>query len=374
MVDYAPIPNDPLGCLDDFYDAYEDPALDVFENGGEVDDVATEAAKSVAIALGRCRLFGVDIPKEFDFTLPYGLAAAAATSLQVDVREWTRLAEDLPTWWDDAEPLEAEERLQDLLECRMAVWAAAVAFDEAADYSLFPIPPEAQTFEQAWLQLADDIERFDNSLARLENVELFSQLAGTYLLSNWRSVLAEPYRDLLPWWLDGTLEQENRRQDAIAKATLPPPDVWRAVCDCMEAIDAVVYRHPAALLLDHALEASLAADVKHDDTAGFPQVEWRSPDGQYEASLSVVKTGRGGGEAAYRVEVSFAAAGGGLAEELDGCTCRLVDVESTIESLSRGHVARFPYDAIHRSLREGRSHLVLEVGDGHAEWQAVEIH
>ena len=48
--------------------------------------------------------------------------------------------------------------------------------------------------------------RLNSILQQEEHVHLLSVTAGLPLLENWRLMLVEPFREHLPWWLDGRLE------------------------------------------------------------------------------------------------------------------------------------------------------------------------
>ena len=54
--------NDPMDWLDDLQKALEAPGLEEFERPGPVSEEAKKAAYEVAAALGRCRVFGIEVP------------------------------------------------------------------------------------------------------------------------------------------------------------------------------------------------------------------------------------------------------------------------------------------------------------------------
>jgi len=53
----------------------------------------------------------------------------------------------------------------------------------------------------------DALAVFDEALQTPENLALLSTLVNLPLLENWRQSLAGDYKEVLPWWLDGTLER-----------------------------------------------------------------------------------------------------------------------------------------------------------------------
>jgi len=55
-------------------------------------------------------------------------------------------------------------------------------------------------------RLLDALATLDDQLQQDEQIRLLSVATEMSLLDNWRKMLAEPYRDPLPWWLDGRLE------------------------------------------------------------------------------------------------------------------------------------------------------------------------
>ena len=55
-------------------------------------------------------------------------------------------------------------------------------------------------------RLLDSFDAVDGELQQGEQLRLLSVATELPLLDNSCEMLAEPYRDPLPWWLDGTLE------------------------------------------------------------------------------------------------------------------------------------------------------------------------
>src|SRR5437588_12822022 len=118
--------DDPFGYRDDLSDARSDPDLGV---AGPVGDLA---AYRLALALGRCRLYGIDPGSDLGAPLTVELAAAAARELVRQVADWTAEAERLGERWDSAsDPAEADEFCARLLGARMDAWAAGGSIDEA---------------------------------------------------------------------------------------------------------------------------------------------------------------------------------------------------------------------------------------------------
>ncbi len=197
-----------LGIRTEWRHALVDPAL-LRCVQGETASEAEGAAYRAAVALGRSRLFGVPL-EDWDGVLAVPIAQAAARRLSQCLHRLRERADCLPTLWDQAEnDVEAREECLGLLEGRMEAWAVFVALDEAQlDALVHSLPGRerlAADYEQAQLELPPADE------ALLRHQDLLSVAAGTELLSNWRRLLAEPFRLSLPWWLDGTLEETAER-------------------------------------------------------------------------------------------------------------------------------------------------------------------
>ena len=180
--------------------ALEDPVLT--DPAPPVHDVAVvqRASLRVATALGSCRLQGVAVPAEHNGVLPVPVAIAAARGLE----SWMgTLLEDARRLGDLADHVESpalEARLEDLLQARLLAWGALIALGEAAWEHRSAALNKAIEFSQ----LA--IEHVDAALTLPENLIICSVLAETSYLERARQLLAAEFREVLPWWLDGTLE------------------------------------------------------------------------------------------------------------------------------------------------------------------------
>ncbi len=216
---------DPLGYRDDLRDALTDPDLDKVGTDGGAELDAARAAYRLAVALGHCRLFGVDAGEERDGVLPPHLALAAASELARVLRTWAELAADLGTRWDTAvDPAEADNLCAGLLGARMEAWATGLALDEAQQDCAEEGDARAAALAGAIDRVQDALDSFDTALEA--QAEVLATVTGTRLLDNWRALLAAPYKEDLPWWLDGRLEETARRSGAEAVRTLPGPTAW----------------------------------------------------------------------------------------------------------------------------------------------------
>jgi hypothetical protein len=165
---------------------------------------ARRAAYWLAVVLGNCRLRGFDLGKE-DGTLSVSTALAAGRRLASLLPQWTEEAQRLEERLDTADrDVEANDLCFDLLEARMEAWSAFVAIDEA--YQACLVESSAQHAEFATLidRLLDQTEELDRQMQ--DQLVLLSMVAHYPLLENWRRLLTNPYDQVRPWWLDGSLE------------------------------------------------------------------------------------------------------------------------------------------------------------------------
>lgn len=290
---------DSLGYLNALQEILADPILDEFDSGGAVTQECRSLAHHLAETLGYCRLFNVDVPESFDGSLSAAIATAAARDLREHLVVETLSFDDFPETWEQTQSqVELELLCCDVLETRMDAWAVVVSAAEAlmaADDEPFE---QVNSLNQAIEQLLDAVDRFDSVL--LQNKEQLCIATDTRLLDNWRNLLAEEYRLVLPWWLDGTLER-------ISKAPL-------------ERIDLSAIKNPSTMehyqveLASHAthtldvrmreVDPALAANDK-TQRPQFDEFCWipSQPEFQCHAFLKVPKTLKASGQT--EVHVTF---------------------------------------------------------------------
>lgn len=211
-----------LGLRADFLRALAHPTLEACAVEGVMDAMGHQSAYRIAAILGECRLFGVSLG-EFDGTLPIGIALAAAQYYGRRLADWRGNARQLARCWEETDgEVEGKELVLQLLEARMEAWAVLVALDEAYQDALDDSSPHCTELREMVDRLVDEVELLDEELRR--DQDLLSLAAGTELLANWRRLLVEPYRLLLPWWLDGTLEATAKCIWEEAIRWLPAPN------------------------------------------------------------------------------------------------------------------------------------------------------
>jgi hypothetical protein len=158
----------------------------------------------LAVGLGRCRLFGVTPPVGQDFTLSLkaldrAMRGGGMRHLQSAVHASRNLADVV----DATHAYALRNVALDLLETRMDAHAAYLALDEAYAAALYDGSPEVPAMSRRLTQVRRLINLFDGNLKK--NLPLLRLAASTYLLDNWRRLLAPTYRDCPPWWLDGCI-------------------------------------------------------------------------------------------------------------------------------------------------------------------------
>lgn len=360
--------SDPASGLDpreQLRQALDEPALEAFDDpagGAQPGAEAQAAAYDLAVALGNCRLFGVEPGEDLDGTLPPDIALAAAREAERVAAAEAERAGGLGPAFDGAEAGEEQEDLAcGALEGRMELWAAAVAVDEsyeaaveAAAGSEDPVPLDPELLGEALDRLGNALADLDDRLREAKGI--LSVAAGTRLLSNWREALAPPYRGILPWWLDGTLEREAEAADRELRRWTPGPEVWRIVAEEVEREERgrksdqgfrgpVPPHPPLPLGMPPVLWRERAA-AGDQSTLGASDVvlRWTSPDGSVLAFLSLPSPIREGADKRFAVSFKHSrSAGGNAARELEGSEVALGVSRTTVNAA--GH-AEFTLDEL----------------------------
>lgn len=216
--------NDPFGLIDQLRLALARPELSAYallsSPVESVGDAAKEAALQLAIALGRCRLFGADTEEAAQGALPTGVAVDAARQLECELEGWTCEAKVLAEDLDRCEDLiEIHSLCCEKLENAMDAWASFLAIDEAYQLDLEQGAGGLSTFGEVLDSCLERLEIFHAGLR--EQSEHLALAAETELLENWRKMLADEFKQALPWWLNGTLEQVLIQRDQEMGSAFP---------------------------------------------------------------------------------------------------------------------------------------------------------
>ena len=197
---------------EELFRALENENLDVFETpGAEVTPEAEAAAFELAVALGQCRVCGVDVPADLDGTLPVPVAQAACRVLVLVCEELIEDIRRLPEELGEASSLKAELLLGDFFERMMKKYMAMNAIFECYERILEEDDPAKAEFEADLDRAVNAIRKLDDVLCEPDHLYVLSEIVYLPVYWNWKSVLAEPYRSVPPWWLDGTLEAVARK-------------------------------------------------------------------------------------------------------------------------------------------------------------------
>lgn len=356
--------HDPMGWQYELQLALEDPALAAFDSPGVPGPEAAAAAYRVALCLGYCRLLGADLPAELDGTLPPREAMAAGEELIRHCAFWIDEARQLPTRWDAAPPGVEDQYAADMLQARMDAWAAYVAISEAHEDCVTQQEPQTQEFGRLLDQLLDSVELFDRTLQEPEVLAILSTLVGTPLLDNWRKMLRIPEGPFLPWWLEGTLEQEDERIAAEIERDRTLVSISSGVASQPPPTPAIIPRHSAAAIWEVPIVEALAAEPT-DQTPPLPVIlKWASPDGRWIARLSCPRRLAAGGH----LPLEFLTPGGQPAVDLSGQSVWLAGQQEVIDSQG---VAKFDLQNLRTVILQPNQPITLEVGQERAEWPAT---
>jgi hypothetical protein len=204
-----PIANDAMACIPELARAMEEYPwawVQAGETLGERTAADTSAAAyRSAIALGRCRLLGSARVDLAELTLAPAVGISAAQELELRLRRWARRAKSLPSEMRGATAPRASDLCMGILEARLEAWAAYLAIDESYSAALDRADASTDAFSQAIDAALDGLAAFDDAIQFAEPlVASVATAPGSRLLDNWKKLLAAPYRQSPPWWLDCT--------------------------------------------------------------------------------------------------------------------------------------------------------------------------
>ena len=191
---------DPVGCIPELKRLRA-----IAEVAGARGSLGEKLCFDLAVALGRCRLFGVALRID-DFTLTAAAARLAAKGAIEAIRSELESAATLPVRLSSRRTYGERDYVLERLEARMDLWAAGVALAEAEE-----AVSEGADRREDEVELSRSNRVVRSLTGRVDGnlqhrVKLLRPAAGTHLLTNWRRLLARGYRgeagEALPWWLD----------------------------------------------------------------------------------------------------------------------------------------------------------------------------
>lgn len=357
--------HDPMGWQYELQWALEDPALAAFERPDNPGPEAMAAAYRLALCLGYCRLLGIDLPDDIDGILPAREAMAAAEELIRHLGVWVEEAQQLPDRWDSAPAGVEDAYCTDILEARNDAWAACWAISEAYEDCVVHGEETGKEFDGVIDRVSDALDRFDAVLQQPEILSLLSTVAGTPLLNNWRKMFRITESGYVPWWLDGTLEEESRRIEAEVTAFANQWPAPRPVSMALQYSPSIARRHPAAAIENVQVTAALAA-APNDEEPPIPVIlQWASPDGRWTARLSCPNRMDPGD----RFPLEFLSTDDQPAADLAGQSVWLAGQREQIDEKG---VARFDVLQLKTAVADPKQLFTLEVGEGRTEWPAIQ--
>jgi hypothetical protein len=200
MAENQTLPIDPTGRRALLAAARADPRL----KAGDADPGGfARAAYRWAVALGYCRLFDVPCGR-YNGPPPGPAALAAVRALTDELERWARDAAGLVDEWLDAPgPDDADAVAERWVTRRTDALAAQVALAEA-ERAVRADDPAAGEELSAAIDAAEagPLRRLDELLELPRHKEILGTVIDVPPASNLRALLAGPYRERPPWWLD----------------------------------------------------------------------------------------------------------------------------------------------------------------------------
>ncbi|GIW94205.1 MAG: hypothetical protein KatS3mg110_2246 [Pirellulaceae bacterium] len=349
--------------ITDLREALADAALHALVQGGPVSEAeAGAAALRLAYVLGRCRVYGIVLPEELQGDLPPEVALAACRFGTEAAQELIASIQRLPQLWDEVDPVTAEALCLDTLQARHDLWCCNVAIDDALDRVLEELPESSVELEQAFDNFQRAVEALDEILLSKDIAPLLATVSSAPLLENWRKMLAFPYDELLPWWLDDTLPDIRRQewesaesfyQELIdAQAPAVSPEYYARRATPIWTVDSLT-----AIPLAHAV----AAAPKYLALRVSRLITWRSPDNRFKAVLSLPHAISAG----ELFCIEFRRRDDSPAKELAGVNVRFCTVELQIDQEG---LARLPWETVRDQLRSLPALAPLQLHVDGVEW------
>jgi hypothetical protein len=340
-------------------EALSDAALDEFAERDTPSEAARLAAYELASALGMCQLLHIKPGPELDGILPPKMALAAADVLRTCVQRWTQNAKSLPDEWGECDDQsEADDLCLNLLDSRMECLACEAALSEAYLDAYDLNDALAESLSSAIKRIDAARIEFDEQLQKV--ADLLSTLALTNYFSNGRALFKHfVLEELLPWWLDGRIEEHGRHVDRMidwslsADAPGAPPSPQ--LLTLPETWSTALWPAAAAMACEPASRLSSAEKAK---TTIY---EWVSPppNSKWRAILVVPATPELGDAATLRLV--FRDRDDRALKELAG---RIVTLATCRATINTDAFAEFLYE----DLRKAGAELRLMLDPPGEEW------
>ncbi len=184
-----------------------------------------EAAYAVVRYLGYCRLYGIELPTDVNMRITERLLlylfVPASVELIRRIKFAISSAKELSARFDDAEPLEDIKLCTSALHLLMQIWAATLALEEGYRFYLTKTCDTESKLAQQFDRVLEQVHSLDSVLQQGESIRLLSVATSLPLLENWRLMLAAPFREQSPWWLDGRLEEAAREIEHEIDTSFP---------------------------------------------------------------------------------------------------------------------------------------------------------
>lgn len=290
-----------------------------------------DAAYRAAAALGAVLLAGVEAEENLISGFDARMAIAAARHGETLVRQAITDTESLEERFDCTAA--AENDVIEMIEFRMEIAQVCAAIERVWTELLGSDDPTFHELDLAENHLIAAINDWDDVLLEPDNFRVLTVVTSTNLLENWRRLFAPGWEEsVMPWWLDGRIEDEAARVEREAASLMPSPEMWRQLKD--QHYTRVPSSAPS-INLQTALRrlptpVSMAADTT--TASGFIIQPWQSPDGRYRAELVCPMHPVAGQQVLLTVDQQATEL---PASELSGRRVRLVGIESQLDPQGR---------------------------------------
>jgi len=182
------------------------------------------ACLKIALVLGRAKIFGFKPKKRVKKLTPKRALRALKAIKSVILSGYVFLRWEFFNSLKETSPEEREEAVCGIVEFLNFVLCACEGIYQAYEQMLQTPPVEfsLQEFEKELDSLGECRDALDGLLRMPAYKQLLAGIAHTSYLAAQKAKLQGDWRDLPPWWLDGTLE-EWAQQLWEARCVMAPP-------------------------------------------------------------------------------------------------------------------------------------------------------